>query len=122
MMAMEKSLVWEIGTMSQGDRLHELATQELGLKDADPASMEKLVVSRSLIASYSTGGRNSGYEEARWMEEKYGKGLGREVGSFLEINKELNAREQALDEVWKKIKDNDDKKNSDKEGSLKQKK
>lgn len=122
MMAMEKSLVWEIGTMSQGDRLHKLATEELGLQDADPASIEKLVVSKRLIATYSIGGRNSGYEEARWIEEKYGKGIGKEVGSFLEINKELNAREQALDEVWKKIKDNEDNKISDKDGYLKQKK
>jgi cell division protein FtsL len=114
MMAVEKSLVWEIGSMSQGDRLHEMATQELGLKDADPASIERLAVSTSLIADYSTGGRNSGYEQARWMEEKYGKGFGKEVGSFLEINKELNAREQALDEVWKRIREKEEKKDSDK--------
>ncbi|MBN1902061.1 hypothetical protein JW926_12125 [Candidatus Sumerlaeota bacterium] len=122
LMAMEKSLIWEIGAMSQGDRLRELAMQELGLRDANPASIEKLTVSESLIASYSAGGMNSGYEQARWMEEKYAKGIGKEVGSFLEINKELNAKEQALDEVWKKIKEKEDEKNSDKDAGLRSKK
>ena len=105
MRSVEKGLVWEIGRLNQGDRLHEYANRDLGLKDVDPATLERLTVPEALIADYSTGGKTSGYEEAKWMEEKYSKKLGRDVTSLLEINRELNAKEQTLDAVWKRLKE-----------------
>jgi len=110
MRSLEKSLLWEIGKLNQGDRLHECATTDLGLKDADPATFEKLIVPDTLIADYSTGGRISGYEEVKWMEEKYSRKSGSDVSSLLEINRELNAKEQTLDAVWKRLKEKDPKK------------
>jgi len=104
MRAMEKNLVWEIGKLKQGDRLHEYASAELGLVNVDPASIERLRVPARLIAKYSTGGKNTGYEEMRWAEAKYPGGIRDEIGSLLKINRELNAREQTLDAVWKKVK------------------
>ena len=105
MRSLEKNLLAEIGRLNQGDRLHEYANRDLGLKDADPALLEKLTVPASLIADYAKGARSAGYEEAQWMQEKYARRLGSEVTSLLEINKELNAKEQTLDAVWKKLKD-----------------
>lgn len=110
MRSLEKSLLWEIGKLNQGDRLHECASRDLGLKDADPAIFEKLTVPGALIADYSTGGKSSGYEEVKWMEEKYSRKFGSEVTSLLEINRELNAKEQTLDAVWKKLKGKEPKK------------
>ncbi len=110
MRSLEKSLLWEIGKLNQGDRLHECATRDLGLKDVDPAVFEKLTVPATLIADYSTGGKSSGYEELKWMEEKYSRKMGSEVTSLLEINRELNAKEQTLDAVWKRLKEKEPKK------------
>ena len=110
MRSLEKNLLWEIGKLNQGDRLHECASQDLGLKDADPTTFEKLIVPGALIADYSTGGKSTGYEEAKWMEEKYSRKLGSEVTSLLEINRELNAKEQTLDVVWKRLKEKGSKK------------
>jgi len=105
LMAMEKQLIWKIGHLSQGDRLHEFATTELGLREVDPGSIERLFVPNQLITAYSKGGKSTGYEQAKWMEEKYGKETGTQVGSLLEINRELNAREEALDAIWKRVRE-----------------
>ena len=105
MRSMEKKLIWEIGKLKQGDRLHEFALRDLGLEDVDPGSIEKLDVSSRLIARYGNSGKGTGYEEAKWVEEKYPKGLKGKVGSFLEINRELSAREQTPEDAWKKAKE-----------------
>ena len=104
MRTMEKKLIWEIGKLKQGDRLHEFALRDLGLEDVDPASIEKLEVSHHMIARYGNTGKGTGYEEAKWAEEKYPGGFKGKMGSILEINRELSAREQTLEDAWKKAK------------------
>lgn len=100
---MESNLLWDIGRLNQGDRLHEYACTELGLEDVEPALIEKITVPSRLIARYSTGGRNTGYEEASWAEAKYPRGLKEEVSSFIKINQEINAREQTLDSKLREL-------------------
>lgn|GEM_PF-568662 len=100
---MESNLLWDIGRLNQGDRLHEYACTELGLEDVEPAAIEKITVPSRLIARYSTGGRNTGYEESSWAEAKYPKGLKEEVSSFIKINQEINAREQTVDSKLREL-------------------
>lgn len=102
MRALEKKLIWQIGKLKHGDRLHEFARRDLGLVDVSPGSVQELRVPRRLIAKYSTGGKNTGYEELRWAEESYPSGFKGKVGSFLEINRELTAREETLEAAWEK--------------------
>ena len=99
----EKNLIGEIGRLNQGDRLHEFACTELGLRDVSPNEIEKLNIPERIIAKYSTGGRKTGYEEMNWIEARYPRGLKEEVGSFIKINHELSAREQTMDTFIKEL-------------------
>ncbi|HRR98932.1 MAG TPA: hypothetical protein P5128_01650 [Candidatus Sumerlaeia bacterium] len=113
----EKNLIGEIARLNQGDRLHEFACTELGLRDVAADEIEKLIIPQRTIAKYTTGGRKTGYEETNWIEARYPRGFKEEVGSFIKINHELSAREQSLDLIIKELtskKENDaKKKNSD---------
>jgi cell division protein FtsB len=100
---MEKKLVWEIEKLKQGDRLHEYACRDLGLVDIAAGDIEKIKVPARTVARYLKGGKKSGYEAAIWAEAKYPGGLKEEIGSIIEINRELSARENSLDAVWKKV-------------------
>lgn len=111
MRIMEKKLIWEIEKMKQGDRLHEYACRDLGLVDIEPGRIERLRVPGQLITRYASGGKRTGYEVSEWASERYPSGLRSEVGSLLEINRELSAREQTLDEAWKKATDRGDQDN-----------
>ena len=98
---MEKDLIWKIEKLKQGDRLHEYACKELGLVDVEPTSIERLEVPASIIAKYSTGGKSAEYGEVEWAEARYPDDISAEMGSFIRINRELTAREQTLEKMWK---------------------
>lgn len=99
----EMNLIGEIARLNQGDRLHEFACTELGLRDVSPNEIEKLTIPERTIAKYSTGGRKTGYEEINWIEARYPRGFKEEIGSFIKINHELSAREQTMDSVIKEL-------------------
>lgn len=93
----EKMLTSDIASLKEGDRLREFAVRDLGLKDVKPFEIEKLTVPATLIAEYEGGGSRSGYSEIRWAKARHPGGLREEVNSFVEINREIFAREENLE-------------------------
>ncbi|HPB30262.1 MAG TPA: hypothetical protein PLB62_02295 [Candidatus Sumerlaeota bacterium] len=98
----EKNLLWEIESLKQGDRLHEFAARDLGLVDADPVAIERLVVPACVIARYEQGCATDGYEHVQWAQARYPGGIKADVDSFVQINRELMAREDTLDAELRK--------------------